>query len=166
MCNRMSRAGAFGCWLAVLIGTAHAQAAPDPLSIKTIAEVEAGGGTAAEGEARHLKPADRLVAGDKIFYTLEVRNVGAATLDAPTITHPIPPHTYYIADSAVGPGTLVRYSVDGGHSFDRPENLRVPVADGSKRPATASDYTHIRWQLTSRLQVNSVAFVRFRAVVK
>jgi hypothetical protein len=34
------------------------------------------------------------------------------------------------------------------------------------RPATAADYTHIRWQLKHSLKGNSVAFARFRAVVK
>jgi hypothetical protein len=60
----------------------------------------------------------------------------------------------------------VSYSVDGGHTYDRPENLRVAGPKGQMRPATAADYTHIRWQLKHSLKGNSVAFARFRAVVK
>jgi hypothetical protein len=72
----------------------------------------------------------------------------------------------YVADSAVGPGAEVSYSIDGGKSFERAENLRVTGADGQSRPATAADYTHIRWHLKNTLKANSVAFVRFRALVK
>jgi hypothetical protein len=72
----------------------------------------------------------------------------------------------YVAESAVGPGAEVSYSVDGGHNFDRAENLQVPGLDGHPRPAAAADYTHIRWRLKNKLQANSVAFVRFRALVK
>jgi hypothetical protein len=60
----------------------------------------------------------------------------------------------------------VRYSVDDGHFFDRPENLVVRDADGHPRPAKAYDYTHIRWKLRNALKSKSVAFARFRAVVK
>jgi len=60
----------------------------------------------------------------------------------------------------------VSFSVDGGRTFDLPENLWVPGPGAQLRPATAADYTHIRWQLKHRLNANSVAFARFRAVVK
>jgi hypothetical protein len=72
----------------------------------------------------------------------------------------------YTADSAVGPITQVTYSVDGGLSFDVPENLTIAQPGGEQRAATAADYTHIRWQLKNALKSNSVAFVRFRARVK
>jgi hypothetical protein len=72
----------------------------------------------------------------------------------------------YVADSALGPGAEVSFSVDAGRTFDRPENLKVQGPDGRLRPAVAADYTDIRWQLKNSLKANSVAFVRFRAVVK
>jgi hypothetical protein len=72
----------------------------------------------------------------------------------------------YVADSAVGPGAEVSYSVDGGHTFERAENLKVLGVGGRPRPAAAADYTDIRWQLKNSLKANSVAFVRFRALVK
>jgi hypothetical protein len=56
--------------------------------------------------------------------------------------------------------------VDGGHSFARAENLKVKGPDGKLRPAVAADYTDIRWQLKNSLKANSVAFVRFRTLVK
>jgi hypothetical protein len=72
----------------------------------------------------------------------------------------------YLDDTAAGPGADISYSIDGGHTFDRPENLKVIGPDGQKHPATAADYTHIRWQLRHILKGKSVAFARFRAVVR
>jgi uncharacterized repeat protein (TIGR01451 family) len=150
----------------VLTGAGHALAqAVDPIVVKTIAEVESKRAAGDRGTSK-LVPADRVVPGDEVIYTLAVRNTGAAAVAAPTVTKAVPEHTVYIADSAVGPGAEVSYSVDGGRTFDRAENLTVQGADGHPRPALAADITHIRWQLKNSLQSNSVAFVRFRAVVK
>ena len=137
----------------------------DGLEVHVLIEVESR--VQHEGRAStKLIPADRAVPGDRVLYTLEVRNVGPATRKSPIIVHPVPEHMRYLDDTAVGPGAEVTYSVDGGHSFDRATNLRVPLPAGNSRHAVGADYTHIRWQLRNPLEVNSVAFVRFRAVVK
>ncbi len=141
------------------------QAASPAVAVKVIAEVESS--TEQQGhQVTHLVAADRVVPGDHVIYTLAVRNTGTEPVPAPTVTNPIPAHMQYVADSAVGPGAEVSYSVDGGLSFDKPENLQVPTPDGRRRAAVPADYTHIRWQLKNVLKGNSVAFVRFRAVVK
>jgi uncharacterized repeat protein (TIGR01451 family) len=137
----------------------------DPIAVKVIAEVESKR-TEAGREVVKLVPADRVVPGDQVIYTVQVRNAGAAAVESPTVTEALPEHTRYIADSAVGPGAAVSYSVDGGRTFDLVENLSVQGPDGHPRPAVAADITHIRWQLKNSLKSNSVAFVRFRAVVK
>jgi uncharacterized repeat protein (TIGR01451 family) len=156
-----------------------------PLEIKSIAEVESkvaqantaaavdagragdSGPASAPGRAPvELVPADKVVPGDRVIYTLEVRNGAQTALDAPDFSYPIPEHMRYIADSAVGPGAVVSFSVDGGHTFARAEDLKVKGPDGKLRSAVAADYTDIRWQLKNRLKANSVAFVRFRTVVK
>jgi uncharacterized repeat protein (TIGR01451 family) len=147
------------------VAPAAPQSVPDPLSVRIIAEVESRR-TEAGREVVKLVPADRVVPGDQLLYTVQVRNTRAAPVASPTVTEAIPEHTRYIADSAVGPGATVSYSVDGGRTFDRTENLSVQGPDGHQRAAVAADITHIRWQLKIRLQSNSVAFVRFRAVVK
>jgi uncharacterized repeat protein (TIGR01451 family) len=147
------------------VGLAAAQSAVDPLSIKAIAEVEAKSVNGGH-ESVKLQAADRVVPGDRVIYTLEVRNTGTATLESPTVSHAVPEHMRYVGDSAVGPGAEVTFSVDGGRSFGRSESLMVKGADGRPRPAVAADYTDIRWQLKNNLKANSVAFVRFRALVK
>jgi uncharacterized repeat protein (TIGR01451 family) len=122
--------------------------------------------TAAVRQNHELVPADRVVPGDEVFYTLEIRNTGARPLPPPTVDFAIPEHMRYIANSAVGAGAEVSYSVDGGYTFDRPENLTVIPVGGDPRLATAADYTHIRWRLKHALQAKAMALARFRAVVK
>ncbi len=110
-----------------------------------------------------LQAAQRVVPGDVLIYTVEVRNAGQYAAESPVVVQPIPNHMMYLADSAVGPGVDVDYSVDGGHTFGPPETLKIAGAAGR---AAAADYTHIRWHLHNRLKPNAVAFVRFRAQVK
>jgi uncharacterized repeat protein (TIGR01451 family) len=107
-----------------------------------------------------------VVAGDLLIYTVEARNPGPNALPQPVITTPVPEHMSYVADSAVAPGADVTYSVNGGRDFDKPENLLVRGPDGSSRRALAADYTHIRWVLKNPLKANSVAYARFRAILK
>jgi uncharacterized repeat protein (TIGR01451 family) len=148
-----------------LAAMAAGQESGPPLAIRSIAEVES---TSIESGRKVIKliPADRVVPGDRVIYTLEVRNAGSTAIDAPVVSHPVPEHMRYVADSALGPGAEVSFSVDGGQNFDRAENLKVQGTDGLPRTAAAADYTNIRWQLKNSLKANSVAFVRFRAVVK
>jgi uncharacterized repeat protein (TIGR01451 family) len=147
------------------ITAASGQTSSNPIAVHVIAEVEARGSEHGRSFTK-LVPANKLVPGDKVLYTLEVRNVGPTSLEAPVVTQPVPAHMIYLPDSAVGPGADVSYSIDGGRTFDLPENLKVPGANGAVRSATAADYTDIRWQLHSLLKADSVAFVRFRAQVK
>jgi uncharacterized repeat protein (TIGR01451 family) len=148
-----------------VLSVANGQAVSDPIVIKAIAEVEQS--TLSHGrETTKLVPAERVVSGDIVLYTLEVRNTAQNSVPKPTVTYPVPEHMIYAPDSAVGPGSEVTYSVDAGRSFDTPENLKIQEPGGLVRPATSVDYTHIRWQLKNALKGNSVAFVRFRARVK
>ena len=149
----------------IAAAVADGQTAVSPIVIRAIAEVESR--RVENGhEVPKLLPADRVGSGDWIVYTLEVRNTALAAIPPPTVTYPVPEHMSYVAESAVGPATEVTYSVDGGRTFDTPENLKLQDADGQRRPAAAADYTHIRWQMKNGLKGNSVAVVRFRARVK
>src|ERR1700731_522430 len=78
--------------LLVAIGVAAAavgQPALDPIVIKAIAEVE---------QSSKLVAADRVVSGDAVLYTLEVRNTAPTSLPRPTVTYPIPEHMTYTPD--------------------------------------------------------------------
>jgi len=121
--------------------------------------------TAAVRHGQELVPADRVIPGDEVFYTLEIRNTGARALPSPTVDFAIPEHMRYVADSAVGAGAEVSYSVDGGRTFDRPDALTVG-AGGNRHAATEAEYTHIRWHFKHALKSKAMALARFRAIVK
>ena len=154
-----------GCFVSTLVALVLAGL----MSPRSVADTERPievKATAAVRQDHELVPADRVVPGDEVFYTLEIRNTGSTPLPPPTVDFAIPEHMRYIANSAVGAGAEVSYSVDGGYTFDRPENLTVIPVGGDPRLATAADYTHIRWRLKHALQAKAIALARFRAVVK
>jgi uncharacterized repeat protein (TIGR01451 family) len=133
--------------------------------VRVLAEVQTKVGEAGR-QFTKLVPADRVVPGDLVYYTLEVRNAGPSSIDAPVVIQPVPAHMAYVANTAGGPGCEVSYSLDGGRTFAKASSLSVALPSGAQRPALAADYTHIRFQFTSLVKANSTAFLRFRARVK
>ena len=130
------RGGLFGLLLAA--ASAVGQVPGSPLAVRSIAEVETRSMVAGR-EVVKLIPADRVVPGDRVIYTLEVRNTGATALDSPIVTHPVPEHMRYIADSAVGPGAEVGVhagTISGCAGL--PARGAVPVAMPSLRGRPAS----------------------------
>ncbi len=163
---RVARTAGVGFGLLGLLGLALAGAPPpvEAVAIRTSAQkvthlLENG------SERDVLGPADRVVPGDEVLYTIEVRNPGNAVLRAPSFTVAIPQHMTLVPDSAIGPGAEVSYSIDGGHVFDEPETLTVAEGADRRRPARPADYTHMRWTLHIQLRAAAVAFVRYRAIL-
>lgn len=113
-------------------------------------------------ETRRVEPS-LVVPGDEVIYTVRYRNEAAQAADNVVITNPIPEHMTYSDSSARGGDTQITYSIDGGKSFDAPERLRVPDGKGGLRPATAADYTHIRWGFKSPVPAGAEGAVSYRA---
>lgn len=90
-----------------------------------------------------------VVPGDTVVYTTSYFNNAKTLADNVLITNPIPKDTTYVDGSATGVNSAITYSVDGGKNFDLPEKLSVTATNGKHRPATAKDYTHIRWIIKS-----------------
>lgn len=119
-----------------------------------------------DGETvRKLVDADVVVPGETVFYTITFRNVGEAPADNVVITNPIADTLVYVDGSAFGPGTDIRFSVDGGKTFAPAAELRV-VEDGVERRASASDYTHVRWVMNNDLEAGAQAVARFAAILE
>jgi len=157
------RAGAV-VWGLSTAAAALGQTLPDAITVKIIAEVETR--VSVNGrDVSKLAPAERLTPGDEVIYTLEIRNTGNASMRTLAVPCAIPNHMRYVADSAVGPGADVSYSVDGGRTFAWPDDLTVEGPQGVPRAATAADYTHILWRLRHGLKGHAVAYVHFRAIV-
>lgn len=101
------------------------------------------------------------------LYTARFRNEGGRADGGLQITVALPPEMRYVADSAVGPGAEISFSVDGGRNFAAPEQLTVPVdpddPESAPRRATAADYSHIRWRLPGAFPPGTAGLVSFRA---
>jgi uncharacterized repeat protein (TIGR01451 family) len=104
-----------------------------------------------QGAGRFV-PATRLVAGDEVHYTLRVTNPGKAPVTDVQVTKRMPQGLQFIPGSAVGPSSLVEFSVDGGTTF-------------SARPQ-GGEFTHVRWSLRRPLPPGATALLRFRATFR
>ena len=124
----------------------------------------------AEGkEVIKLVPADLVVPGNVVVYTVKATNTGNAPAEKIVINNAISEHVLYIADSAssvaIGKNTTITFSVDGGKNYAAPEQLTV-TENNVSRAATPADYTHIRWQLNFALEPQKSTRVFFKARLK
>ena len=146
-----------------IVSGAEAQSSEGKIELKAIAEVE----IVIEKENGEIElrrvPAEKVVPGDDVIYTITATNVSDVPVDDVVVTDPIPEHMSYLHGTAIGDGTKVTFSVDSGRSFDQAANRRVRGKDGAPRTATPDDYTHIRWKFTQELPPGASRLVRFRA---
>nr|WP_298719866.1 hypothetical protein [uncultured Steroidobacter sp.] len=128
------------------------------LRTQLVAEVRESAGTA-ERPIFRLVPADRLSQGQVVYYTVRITNPTPVFANKVQVSQLIPANTTYLPGSASGPGAQVEFSIDGGLTFARPEDLKQ--ADGTRAPPER--YTHIRWTLRNPLAPGATALARFRA---
>lgn len=112
-----------------------------------------------------LVPAELVVPGESVFYTITFTNISKEPADNVVITNPIAEDLMYVDGSAFGPGMDILFSVDGGVTFAPSDELTV-VEDGEVRDAEADDFTHVRWVMQDDLQAGSQGTARFAAVVE
>ena len=136
------------------------------IELETISELEITE-VNAKGEKKVKRvPAKTVVPGSFVVYTITAKNTGAEQADNVVVTNPIPKQVQYIDGSATGAGTDITFSVDGGKQYEKPNKLTVKDAEGKPRPATAVDYTHVRWVFNSNLQPGQERAVSYRVQVK
>ena len=108
-------------------------------------------------------PAARVIPGDVVIYRIDYRNISGETAENVFITNPVPEHMRYVDGSVEGEGTAITFSADGGTTFAAPDALTVALPDGGTRPANASDYTHIRWNVDQPVAPGAAGAVGYRA---
>jgi uncharacterized repeat protein (TIGR01451 family) len=108
---------------------------------------------------------DNIIPGDKVGYRISFKNNGDQPAADIVLNNPVPENTIYVNDSARGANSDIVFSVDGGKQFASPEQLFIEV-NGKKVPATAKDYTHVRWTLTSALPAGKDGSVQYVVQVK
>ena len=116
-------------------------------------------------KVKRLVPVGKVVPGDEIVWTITATNVCKEPTADVVIANPVPEHMTYVANSALGTGTDIAYSLDG-KEFKNAAELQVRGADGTTRAARADEFRAIRWTYKSAFAPGATAFVRYRAVVK
>jgi uncharacterized repeat protein (TIGR01451 family) len=111
-------------------------------------------------------PADKVMPGTQVIYTIHYINAGDQPARHVAITNPIPTHMRFQPGGVFGPNSAITFSIDGGKTFDRPENLFIMDQAGRRFPARPTDYTHIRWVLEKPLGPQAKGQVGFRAVLE
>jgi uncharacterized repeat protein (TIGR01451 family) len=150
--------------LLVLASVAHAQD-KGCIELKTVAESEQEYVNEAGQKAKRLVPASKVVPGDEIVWTITAKNVCDKPADSIVIANPVPEQMSYVANSAMGVGADITYSLDG-KDFKAPGALTVREADGSSRNARPDEYRAVRWMYPTSFPPGATAFVRYRAVLK
>ncbi len=135
------------------------------LNVQTVVQKEVTTVNDAGETETSLVPADTVVPGENVVYTITFRNISDEPAEDVVITNPIADSLTYIEGSAFGPGTDIQFSVDGGQTFADRGELTV-TEDGAARAAQVEDFTHIRWVMTQELAVGAQGTARFSAKLK
>lgn len=153
--------------VAALLALANLAHAADKgcIELKTVAESEQEYTNDAGQKAKRLVPAAKVVPGDEVVWTITAKNVCDKAADNIVIANPVPEQMQYVANSALGIGADIAYSVDG-KEFAEPAALVIHDANGIRRAAAADDYRAVRWTYKSAFAPGAIAFVRYRAIVK
>ncbi len=146
------------------ISLSAAAMADGSLDVRTIVQKEEVTVNDAGETERKMVPAELVIPGESVFYTITFKNVGEESADNVVITNPIAENLTYIEGSAFGPGTDIQFSADGGATFAAAAELTV-TNNGQQRAATVDDYTHVRWVMKNNLEPGAQGTARFAAVL-
>jgi uncharacterized repeat protein (TIGR01451 family) len=96
--------------------------------------------------------AQRLEAGEEVYYTIRVRNPGKEPVTDIVVTKRMPFGVDYVSGSAAGPACEVEFSADNGSTY----------SSGGK----SGEFTHVRWVFQRPLAPGATALLRFRATFR
>lgn len=102
-----------------------------------------------------------VIPGDKLVFTTRYRNTGKLPVNDFVVTNPLPSAVMLSPEGAASHVV----SVDGGKTWGALAALQVADAQGAKRPASASDVTHLRWTLPL-LQSGASGVLTYNAIVR
>jgi len=153
--------------LSALIAPAIAMADPNiqlEMQVAKLVTLEENG-----QEVTRWVEAQAVLPGETLKYTVRYVNQGDQPATQVRIENPIPELSSYVADSAVGDGTVIVFSADKGVEYSPPDQVTYEVAlfGGGKdrRLAGPERFTHIRW-LIERVPPGSSGEVSFQVLVE
>ncbi len=159
---KLTTAIAAGAALFALSANAYAQ---QHLDVQTVVQKQVVIETEDGATETQLVPANNVVPGDTVVYTITFENVGDEPAGNVVITNPIAEVLEYVPGSATNGSMRIEFSADGGQTFGLANELTI-VADGVERPATTTDYTHVRWVMQTELEVGGTGTASFAAVIE
>jgi uncharacterized repeat protein (TIGR01451 family) len=151
--------------MGLLTGSAALSAQPGCVELKTTAETEQEYVNEQGQKTTRLVPAGKVVPGNDVVWTVTAKNICNTPASDIVIANPVPEQMSYVADSAMGIGSDITYSIDG-KEFKPAAALTVREADGTVRSVRPDEYRHIRWMFKTPFAPGATAFVRYRAIVK
>ena len=116
-------------------------------------------------EEKRLVPAEKVLPGETVYYTITFTNTSDEVADNVVVTNPIAEELMYLDGSAFGPGMDIVFSVDGGEMFAAANELNV-TENGETRAAEAKDFTHVRWVMQNDLAAGAQGTARFAAILE
>lgn len=144
---------------ALPVSTAFAQAS-QPVELSGDVMIERIVTEAGE-DRRVLEKPDTVLPGDMLIFSTNYRNTGAEIVKDFVVTIPVPQAVRIGSQDAQS----LEVSVDGGSVWGKLAGLQVTDGQGSLRPATVDDVTHIRWVLAS-LEPGAKGTVTYRGTVR
>jgi uncharacterized repeat protein (TIGR01451 family) len=135
------------------------------VTLKTDAQMEQDYTDAQGKPAKRLVPPGKVVPGNEVIWTITATNTCNTPADKVVVENAVPEHMVYVANSAMGPGTEMTFSLNG-RDYAALNALTVREANGTSRPAHVDEIKNIRWVFTSAFAANATGFVRYRAKVK
>lgn len=126
----------------------------DVMAVKTV--------TGPDGAERtELVEPGVIVPGDRLVFGTDYANTGAEAVTDFVVTNPVPAAVRLAPDA--DPALVV--SVDGGASWGTLAELEVEAEDGTMRPATHGDVTHVRWTL-ERIAPGETGRLEYPAIIR
>ncbi len=159
--NKVKASIIFG---ALLVGLTTLDATEKQGHIKVQSSVEVLSTVVEEGvTVQKLMPATKVLPNAVLFYKNTFTNISDKATDNIKLVNSIPKYTLYQTGSARGKNSDITFSVNGGKNWAKPEVLIVFDKEGNATPATAKDYTHIRWIYQQDLAPSEQQKVSFQA---
>lgn len=109
-----------------------------------------------------LEEPARVVPGDNLLFVLDYHNEGNAPAANFRVVNPLPDAVAFRDTNNAG----AEFSIDGGEHWGALAALTVTEADGTSRPATGDDVTHVRWILDQAIPAGGTGQITFRGTVR
>lgn len=144
-------------------------ATPSPVTLTSEVKIERVEVDAAGKETvtLHTPKSVVVVPGDKVLFTLEVKNTGAQPAAGFRATNPMPGPVQFVSVAE----DWAEVSVDGGNVWGKLTALKVKTlpADGTapvERAADVADVTHVRWLFPDAIAPGDTRKISYRGVIK